>query len=166
MELDHWIAIYAAISQSASSRERSRWGLLAAGMVAGSLLVAVVIYVLGAGRSTAVPAAIGLASLGLAMSMVWLLGQHRLRLESHHWQRILRSLESQFAGAEFHRNLHRLLKGEEVCVPSAAWVCQEWQPEAARCPSLLRAVPDFLIQWVPFAFGLAFLTLLIVSAIM
>ena len=166
MELDHWIAIYAAISQSAASRERSRWGLLAAGMVAGSLIVAAVIYVLGAGRSTAAPAAIGLASLGLAMSLVWSLAQHRLRLESRHWQRILRSLESQFAGAEFHRNLHRLLKGEEVCVPSAAWVCQEWQPEAAHCPSLLRTAPDLLIQWVPMVFTLAFVTLVVVSSIL
>jgi len=165
MELSQWIALYGAVSQSAASRERSKWVLFASGLVTGALLLLVASCILVLGSASGKALGLGVASLGGMICFTWWVMQQRLDHESLHWHRLLRSLESQFAGAEFHRNIHRLLQGEQACVPSAAWVCGEWNPEAVRFPFFVRNFPRVLMQWLPGIFLAAFLLLIVGIAV-
>jgi len=105
--------------------------------------------------------AIGIAALGLAVCLVWSLIQYKLLHECQHWQRLLRSVESQFAGAEFYRSLDRLSKGEKLCVPLASRICDEWNSEAAKFPWIVRMVPQLTTLWVPAFFIAGFIAFLI-----
>jgi len=162
MELDQWISIYASASQSAASRERSLWTAFAGGLIASSLFVTIIAYVVAL-DSSGFGHAFGLAtsSLGLAVCLVWFAVQFRLLYECQHWQRLLRSVESQFAGVEFHRSVQRLLQGEKICVPQSAWFCDGWNPEPAHFPFLLRAIPKMMTLWIPVLFFGAFIAFLI-----
>ena len=159
MELEQWIQLFHAVSSTTASREKGKWLLFASSFVTctGLLFIGVSLFV----QTLSKPASIGIAALGLAIAIAWSIIQQRLSAECAHWNRILRSIESQFAGTEFHRSIHRLSLGEQVCVPTSAWVCDEWRAEAARFPLLSRKVPDRLLLSVPFLYGLAFLSLLI-----
>jgi len=162
MELSQWIAVYGAVSQSAANRERSLWTLFAGGAISCALVIAVIAYSVTRGSSSFEHMfGIGAAALGLLVSFVWVVAQLRLLLEYQHWHRLLRSIESQFAGAEFHRSFHRLLQGDQVYVPSASWICEQWHPEAARFPWLVRIMPKLIVLWIPTAFLLAFASLLV-----
>jgi len=165
MELEQWIAVFAAVSQTACNRERSLWGLLMSGMVASSLLVALAAYALLSGTGASDPLGLGASSLGFLLSAAWILQQARLSAECAHWQRVLRSIESQFAGAEFHRSLHRLVSGEQICVRSSSWLCDEWQSEGVRLPAILRSLPGTTTMLVPLMFIVGFAALLVASAI-
>lgn len=162
MELDQWIAIYGAISQSAASHLRSRWVSFTGGLLAASLLVVFLAYLAqfgigGVERSFG----IGASSLGLLIGLTWWVNQSRMGAECRHWERLLRSLEEQFAGAEFHRSMHRMLQGSETCVPAAKWVCGEWHSEPARTLRVLRNLPRLLETWTPAVFTLVFAALLV-----
>ena len=162
MELDQWIAVYSAASNSAASRERSFWAAFAGGLVASSLLVAVIAFVVALNSSSfGHTFGIGAAALGLSMCVVWFLLQYRLLFECRHWQRLLRSVESQFAGAELHRSFERLQQGDKLGVPKSAWVCGEWNPEPAHFPYLLRLLPRLVTLWIPLLFFAAFIAFLI-----
>jgi len=162
MELEQWIAVYSAASQSAASRDRSLWSVFAGGLIASSLMLTILAIVLTLtatdfGRAFG----IGISTLGLGVCLVWSLIQYKLLHEYRHWQRLLRSVESQFAGAEFYRSLARLSKGEQLCVPVAARICDEWNSESARFPWLIRIVPQLITLWVPCFFVASFSTVLI-----
>ena len=162
MELSQWIAVYGAVSQSAASRERSLWTLFAGGFISSSLLMAIIAYAVTLGSSSFQHTfGIGGAALGLLVAFVWMVAQLRLLFEYQHWYRLLRSVESQFAGAEFHRSFHRLLQGDQVYVPSASWICEQWHPEPARFPWIVRIMPKLIALWIPTAFFLAFVSVLI-----
>jgi hypothetical protein len=162
MELDQWIAIYGAISQSAASHSRSRWVSFTGGLLAVSLLVVFLAYLAQLGVGTVERAfGIGASSLGLLIGLAWWVNQGRLYAECRHWERLLRSVEEQFAGAEFFRSLHRMLQGEETCVPVAKWVCGEWHSEPARVPKVLKHLPSLLETWIPAVFVLTFVALLV-----
>ena len=163
MELAHWIQLFGAVSSTAASREKSKWLVFSGGLVASTVLLLLVIWALV--QSLEGPACIGAAALGLILSTFWLVLQQRLTAECDHWERILRGIEGQFAGTELHRSIHRLLLGEEVCVPGAAWVCGEWNPAGIRFPILSRRFTGRLVMWVPGVFMLAFVALLIGIAI-
>ncbi|UCF10266.1 MAG: hypothetical protein JSW65_00865 [Candidatus Bipolaricaulota bacterium] len=166
MELDQWIALYGAVSRMASDRERSLWSLFTAGLIGCGLLLAVIAF---AGTAFGIPGGdssfqyefgIGVAALGALLSCVWLISQLRLHVACRHWQRLLRSIESQFAGAEFTRSFHRLFHGDQVCIPSASWICREWHPEPARIRWPMRGRTSLLTAWIPLAFLLAFAAVL------
>lgn len=162
MELEQWIAVYSAASQSAASRERSLWSVFAGGLIASSLLLTILAIVVAlTATDFGLVFGIGIASLGLAVCLVWALIQYKLLHECQHWQRLLRSVESQFAGAEFYRSLDRLSKGEELCVPAASRICNEWNSEAAKFPWLIRIVPQLTTLWVPILFMAGFSAFLI-----
>ena len=162
MELDQWIAIYGSISQSAASQSRSRWVSFTGGLLAASLLVVFLAYLAQLGVGTVERSfGIGASSLGLLIGLAWWVNQGRLYAECRHWERFLRSLEEQFAGVEFHRSLHRMLQGEETCVPAAKWVCEEWHSEPARMLRVLRVLPRVLEVSIPAVFVLAFAALLV-----
>ena len=162
MELEQWIAVYSAASQSAASRDRSLWSVFAGGLIASSLLLTILaIVVTLTATNFGRVFGIGIAALGLAVCLVWTLIQYKLLHECLHWQRLLRSVESQFAGAEFYRSLDRLSKGEELCVPVASRICNEWNSEAAKFPWLIRIVPQLMTLWVPAFFIAGFIAFLI-----
>ncbi len=165
MELDQWISVFAAVSRTADNRDRSTWSLFMSGIVAASLLIAVTAYALLSATVAADALSLGAASLGLVLSVVWAVSQYRLSSECAHWRRLLRSIESQFAGAEFHRSMHRLIQGEQICVRSSGWLCDEWQSEGVQFPAILRTAPNFMMHLVPLAFVAGFVTLLISSAL-
>lgn len=164
MELDQWIAVFSAVSQTEINRDRSMWSLFMSGIVAGSLLVAVTAYALLSATAASDLLGLGAASLGLLLSVAWILTQSRLSAESAHWRRVLRSIESQFAGAEFHRGLHRLMRGEQICVRSSRWLCDEWQSEGVKFPTVLRWIPNAMVVVVPLAFVAGFVTLIVTLA--
>ena len=162
MELEQWIAVYSAASQSAASRERSLWSVFAGGLIASSLLLTILAIVVAlTATDLSLVFGIGIAALGLTVCLIWALIQYTLLHECLHWQRLLRSVESQFAGAEFHRSLDRLSKGEELCIPSASRICDEWNSEAAKFPWLIRIVPQLTTLWVPAVFIAGFVAFLI-----
>ncbi|MBN1857667.1 hypothetical protein JW848_00490 [Candidatus Bipolaricaulota bacterium] len=165
MELDQWISVFAAVSRTADNRDRNMWSLFMSGIVAASLLVGVTAYALLSFATTADPLSLGAASLGLLLSVVWAVSQYRLSTECAHWRRLLRSIESQFAGAEFHRSLHRLLQGEQICVRASGWLCDEWQSEGVQFPAILRTAPNLMMHLVPLAFVAGFVVLLVSSAL-
>lgn len=162
MELDQWIAIYTAASHSATNRERSLWTVFAGGLVASGLLVAMIAFVVALDASSfGRTFGIGAAALGLAMCLVWFAAQYKLLFECRHWNRLLRSVESQFAGTELHRSFARLQQGDQICIPAASWTCGEWLPEPVRFPLVLRAVPRLITLWIPIFFLAAFVAFLI-----
>ena len=162
MELDQWIAIYTAASQSAANRERSFWVTFTGGLVASSLLVAIIAFVVALNSTSfGQTFGIGAAALGLAMCLIWFALQYRLLYECQHWSRLLRSVESQFAGAELHRSFERLQSGDSFCIPKAAWMCGEWNADAAHFPLLLRALPRVMTLWIPLLFLAAFVAFVV-----
>jgi len=165
MELDQWIAVFAAVSQTAGERDRSKWGLFMSGIVAASLLVAVAAYTLLSKTGISRPLGLGASALGVLLSVAWILVQSGMAAECAHWQRVLRSIESQFAGAEFYRGLHRLMRGEEICIRSSGWRCDEWQSEGIRLPFLFRSIPGAMTTLVPLGFAVGFVVLLVALVI-
>ncbi len=163
MELAHWIQLFGAVSSTSASREKSKWLVFSGGLVASTVLLLLVVWAIV--QSLEGPACIGAAALGFLLALFWLLIQQRLVVECAHWSRILRGIEGQFAGTELHRSVHRLLLGEEVCVPGAAWVCGEWNPEGVRFSIVSRQFTNKIIGWVPGLFMLAFVALLIGIAV-
>jgi len=162
MQLDQWIALYGAMTQTAVGHLRARWISFTGGLLASSLVVVFLSYLAQRGiGSVARSFGIGASSLGLLIGLTWLVSQCRLQAECDHWERVLRSLEDQFAGAELYRGLHRMMQGEEVCIPSASWVCGEWHSQPARVPRGCRRFPRVLESWIPVVFMLAFAGLLV-----
>jgi hypothetical protein len=133
------------------------------GLVASALLVLCAIGMLVRGSDQSI--GIGVAVLGLLLALAWAIIQQRLHVECDHWNRLLRSIESQFAGTEFHRSIHRLLLGEQVCVPDASWICGKWSPEAARFSAVTRHLSRAIILWIPILFSLSFVALILAAVI-
>jgi len=93
MELEQWIAVYSAASQSAASRERSLWSVFAGGLIASSLMLsilAIAVTLTSAATLTATDFGrvfgIGIAALGLAICLVWALIQYKLLHECRHYR--------------------------------------------------------------------------------
>lgn len=162
MELDQWIAVYQAAVHSADGRQRSFWIVFGGGILTAALFV-VALGNLEAFALSGVSHGIrqGAAALGLVVGFSWLGAQWRLRREVEHWERLLRSLESQFAGVELHRSLDRIGQGERVCVPDATWVCGEWRAESAYWSPLTRTAVRWCAMLAPVSFLLALISLLI-----
>jgi hypothetical protein len=163
MELEQWIQLFGAISNTTTTREKSKWMVFSGGLVACAILVLCSIGMLVRGSDQSI--GIGVAVLGLLLALAWAIIQQRLHVECDHWNRLLRSIESQFVGTEFHRSIHRLLLGEQVCVPNASWICGEWNAEAARFSAVTRHLSRKIMQWVPFLFTLSFVALILAVAI-
>lgn len=153
MELGEWLAIYQAASLTATSKERTYWTITALFLLANSLLA------LPAGLVAASypddPSqwlATGLGALGCVTCLVWLACQGLAARESLHWESLLRSIEGQFAGGEFHRSAYKLLRGQEVCIPTTAWKCGDWYPEVERLRLARRGLPHVAGRLLALAF--------------
>ncbi|MFC2079329.1 hypothetical protein ACFLSZ_05055 [Candidatus Bipolaricaulota bacterium] len=159
MELEQWIHLFGAVSSTTTAREKSKWMMFSSGLIACTVIVLIAIWALVSGFKG--PASIGISVLGFLVALAWGVIQQRLQVESAHWNRLLRSIESQFAGTEFHRSIHRLLLGEQVCIPNSAWICGAWNPDATRFPVLTRYLSDRITQWVPVLYAVSFVALLV-----
>lgn len=164
MELEEWLVVYQALTWSACSKERSYWTIAGAFLLANCALIFplslfLFSYTMWEGRYFSTI----LAGLGVLICLAWLTSQQRAAREASHMARLLRSIESQFAGGEFQRSLSKLLAGEKVCVPGTSWRCEDWQPEAVRIGFLTRHMPRVLMVMVPVVFGGAWIALAVVA---
>jgi len=164
MELEAWLAIYQAVNHTAAAKERAYWTIVALFLLANCLLA------LPAGLvSASFPndqgevAVTGLAILGVVVSLAWLSGQMLAGRENLHWEGLLRSIEHQFSGAEFHRSAYRLFRGEETCIPATAWKCGDWYPEVERLGWARRSLPRAAAWFLPLAFLAAWVVLIVAT---
>jgi hypothetical protein len=164
MDLDQWIRLFGAVSTTVAVREKSKWLLFCSGLIASTVLLATAAFGF-TGRLDFAPH-LGVVVLGLLIAAAWIVVQQRLIVECDHWNRILRGIEGQFAGTELHRSIHRLFLGEQVCIPASAWVCGEWNPDAARFPLLTRHLSGRILQWIPGIYAIAFIAVLIAVLVM
>jgi len=163
MELEQWIQLFGAISNTSTTHEKSKWMVFSGGLVASALLALCAIWILVRGPHQGI--GIGIAGFGSLVALSWAIVQQRLHVECDQWGRLLRSIESQFAGTEFHRSIHRLLLGEQVCVQDASWICGKWSPEAARFSAVTRRLSRAIILWMPILFSLSFVALILATVI-
>jgi len=167
MDLDQWLYAYGAVTRSCSGREKSLWTASVGFLLAQSLLAFAYAFVepnLLGGASTDYRT--GFIVLGGLVAVVWGLVQTRLRAELLHFERILRQIEGQFAGGEFHRSLFQLAQGERICVSAAQYTCNEWLPDVARLPLLGRISAIRLMTCVPLLFVLGWLAVLLDTLIL
>ncbi len=162
MELEQWIAIYGAVTHNATARIRSFWSLLVGGMLVAAVFSLAFSY-LEAFALSGIPVSLEIGTIGFALflGIGWLAAQCRLLAEVHHWERMLRSLESQFAGGEFQRSQRRLEQGESVCVAGSTWICDDWQNEAVRFSRLTRTIPQCVAVSIPAGFVAALVAFLV-----
>lgn len=165
MELDQWLGVYQALVRSAATKEQSGWSLHTGGLTAQSILAIAAIFLV---FIEPMPLAglrfflvIGLVTVGLISSTIWLVMQKRIQAEATHLNSLVRSIESQFAGAEFFRSLCRFSKGEQICVPGSDWTCNEWLPSVSRLPLFARLAPASLAGLVTLSFVLGWIALLV-----
>jgi len=164
MELEEWLRLYQALSTTAGMKERSYWTIVEIFLLANCLLIFplslfLFSYEVWEGRFFITV----LAGIGVLVCIAWSLSQRRSAQEIEHISGLLRSIEGQFAGGDFHRSLYKLLAGEEVCIPSTSWKCKEWHPEVTHLGPVTRVFPRVLISLLPVIFLLAWATLGIVS---
>ena len=169
MELHEWLTVYQAVSVTTANKERTYWSL------GGTCLIAsVLLLILGIALGIAVledayngyvsPPGLRclttvLAAFGALISVYWLSIRHRLSQEVAHWQGLLRQLEGEFAGAEFHRSALRLLMGQPVRAPTVAPHFDEWYPGVTRLGWLARKLACLTATLVPTAFLVAWIAL-------
>jgi len=158
MELQELLAVYQATSATTAGKERTYWGLLGAILLTNAVLLAVGAFFISAPwlegwkRLTS-----GVAALGLILTLYWAAMKYRLGKDLALWKGILRQLEEEFAGMEFHRTAYRFDTGQEVRLPATSLRCDAWYPEIARLGPIGRLstrlfkllLPgSFLVAWV------------------
>jgi hypothetical protein len=164
VELEAWLAIYQAVNHTAAAKERVCWILTALFLLANCALAlpaGLLAASLFGGQTQGIVT--GIAGLGGILSLAWLLCQSLAVRERLHWESLLRSVEHQFAGAEFHRSAYRLLRGEETCVPTTAWKCGDWYPEVERIGWVRRSLPHAAVWFLPLAFLAAWAALVVAT---
>lgn len=102
-----------------------------------------------------------LAAFGGLVSAYWLAVGHRMSREVSHWHGLLRQLEGEFAGAEFHRSALRLHMGQAVRAPTVTPHFDEWFPGVTRLGWLSRALATLTAVLLPAAFFVAWVALAI-----
>lgn len=164
MELEEWLKVYGAVSTTGAAKERSYWTILGSFLVANGLLIlAVAFLALTYTIQEAKELSTALGALGLITTLCWAFAQSYAARQSAHWERLLCSLEGEFAGGEFHRSAHKLLRGREVCVPAAHWTCNEWHPSVGHIPWISRVAARLFPALLPIVFLLAWASLIAAS---
>jgi len=163
MELDQWLMAYLAVSQSAATKERSRWSLFVGGLTANAILAIAVVFLISVDPVSGLRffIEIGLILIGLLSSFAWLVVGARLQAEAGHLAALLRGIEKEFAGGELHRSLFRFSKGEAVCAAASRWTCNEWLPSVSHLPLLARIGPRFFAGFVAFSFLVGWIALFV-----
>ncbi len=162
MELHEWLSVYQAASVAAANKERTYWSSIGTCLVS-SVLLLILGVALGIGvlddvyNGYVTPPGLRclttvVAAFGALISVYWLSIRHRLSREVTHWQGLLRQIEGEFAGAEFHRSALRLLMGQAVRVPTVTPHFDEWYPGATRLGWFSRALASLSVVLLPTAF--------------
>jgi len=164
VELREWLEVYQAVSVTAANKERTYWCLGATCLIANVLLL-----LLGTVLGIAVFEETHnvylrwlttvLAVFGVLVSAYWLAIRHRMSREVAHWHGLLRQLEGEFAGAEFHRSALRLLMGQPVRAPTITPHFNEWYPEITRLGWFSRKMACLTASLLPTAFLVAWIVL-------
>jgi hypothetical protein len=162
MELEEWLKIYQAITLTAAGKERNYWTTVGLFLLTNCLLIIplgflFITYTPFKGKLMAT--AIG--TIGFLISFVWLISNRRTAREVTHWGSLLRSIEAQFAGGEFHRSDYKLFHGKEVCVSEATSKCEDWYPDVVSLSWFSRLAPQSLIGFIPIAFLLGWIVVAI-----
>jgi hypothetical protein len=164
MELEQWLKVYQAATTTRATKERSYWTILGGFLIAnGILILAVAFLALTYTIQEARQFSTALGVLGLFTALTWMFAQARVARQSAHWERLLCSLEGEFAGGEFHRSAHKLQRGREVCVPGAHWTCNEWNPDVEHVSWLPRIAARVLPALLPIVFLSAWASLIAAS---
>lgn len=164
MELEGWLEVYQAISLTAGTKERGYWTTLLGFLIASCLLFLAVAFLnLAHDLAAARILRTVLAGIGLCMSLGWWSSQWRLAQEVAHWTGLLRGLEGEFAGAEFHRSAYKFLRGKEVCIPASDWQCGEWHPKVLRLPWPGRTTSRLAVAFLPILFSLGWIASVLID---
>jgi len=99
------------------------------------------------------------AVFGVLICAYWLSIRHRLSREILHWQGLLRQLEGEFSGAEFHRSALRLATGRPVRIPTITPHFDEWSPGSVRLGWFSRMLGGLSVVLLPTAFVIAWISL-------
>lgn len=156
MELEGWLEVYQALAITAGTKERSYWTAFLGFLLGSSLLALAMAFLFLAYSLTerqALKTVVG--ALGLCVGLGWWTTQRRLAREAAVWSSLLRSLEGEFAGAEFYRLLFKLQQGTQACIPSSDWKCGDWHPTVASFPLFCQAVSRFSLELLPLVFSTA-----------
>ena len=156
MELEGWLEVYQALSLAASAKERSYWTAFLGFLLASSLLALAMAFLFLAyslPERQALKTALG--ALGLCVGLGWWASQRQLAREAAAWSSLLRGLEGEFAGAEFHRLFLKLQQGAQACIPGSDWKCGEWHPTVAKFPLFCRVGARSSLELLPLVFSLA-----------
>lgn len=169
MELEQWLKVYHAASLTASTKARIYYAIHGVGLLANLLLLLILVntggFILGfMGGFSSVPVGTraldtGFAVLGMILSVSWLALASRVSRELALWAGLLRQVEGEFAGAEFHRAELRLLKGQPVRALTTTALYNEWYPEIVRLGWFSRAFSRALTSALPLLFLLGWLML-------
>ena len=162
MELEQWLSVYRTVTQSGANKERGLWSLFAGFFVGQCILLLVMVFSEAALRETAQPAfRLGIICLGLAIALLGTQALFRLRRELLHVEKLLRQMESQFAGGEIQRSLFRLAKGEKVCVAEAEFICNDWLPAVSHHSLFARVSSHATILLISTLLAVGWLVLLL-----
>ncbi len=160
MELEEWLRLYQALSGTAGDKARVYWAIAAIFILANCLLVFPLAFIFfsytgGEGRYFVTV----LSGIGALLTLLWVLLQSRAAHELSYFEALLRGIEGQFAGAELHRGLLKLLAGEELVVAASAWRGKEWQAESTQFRRSARAPYHLLVSLLPPVFAGAWIAL-------
>ena len=156
VELEGWLEVYQALSLAADAKERSYWTAFLGFLLASSLLALAMAFLFLAyslPEKQALRTVLG--ALGLCVGIGWWTSQRQLAREVAVWSSLLRGLEGEFAGAEFHRLLFKLQQGTQACIPGSDWKCGDWHPTVAQFPRLCQVGARFTLELLPLVFSLA-----------
>ena len=167
MELQQWLLVYQAITETTSAKERNYWMSTGIFLIANLLLLLVLAFLAttyntwnGRWLRTA------LGAIGFLVCLFWLFTQRWTAREISHWESHLRGIEGQFAGSEFHRSSYRLHRGEQVCMPASSWKCSEWYPEVHKLFWCGRIGPQAMIGFLSLLFLLGWVALAVVANVL
>jgi hypothetical protein len=164
LELEEWLQVYQALVVAASAKERSYWEVFIGFLIANCLLVGALVFLfLAYSLPEKLALQTGLGALGLFTSLGWWGSQRRLVREVLVWTSLLRSLEGEFAGAEFYRSLFKVSRGDQVCIPASDWKCNQWHPLVTEFPRLSWGFSYYLAAILPPLFALGWAVLIAAS---
>jgi len=162
MELQELLQIYQAATLAAVSKERSVWTISGIFLITNAVLVfgALSLFIATNSWEREVLGSV-LGGLGILISLSWAFARRRESVEQRHWEGLLRSVEGEFAGAEFQRSLHRQAREGRACIAGASWRCSEWAAMEARISRPARGLATFLVGFLPWAFALAWVATIV-----
>jgi len=162
MELEQWLKIYQAAALTSGAKERSYWTILGVFLLTHCVLILALAFLslTHTLQETRCYSTI-LGGIGIFVALCWFANERRAAREMLYWEGLLRGLEGEFAGAEFHRSFYKLLHNEQVCLPAADWKCAEWYPTVEHLSWFTRNMSRWLLACLPILFLVAWIALIL-----